>query len=115
MVRRLVSSAGARHAGARQAPGLPALVAVGMALMLCAALPEVTCPLLGRFRLATLAAAGMGDADMGGKVTTPPPPWPGRARRPRRRGAAGRWPGASPAPAGRARARWGSAGYRAAG
>jgi len=53
-VRRLVSSAGARHAGARQAPGLPALVAVGMDLMLCVPMPEVTCPLIGRFRLATL-------------------------------------------------------------
>src|SRR6516162_5158430 len=113
MVRRLVSSAGARHAGGRQAPGLPALMAVGMALMLCAPLPEVTCPLLGRFRLATLAAGGMGEADMGGKVTPPPPPWPGRARRRRRRGAAARWPGVLPAPAGRAQARSGSAGYRA--
>jgi len=53
-VRRLVSSAGARHTGARQAPGLPALVAVGMDLMLCVPIPEVTCPLVGRFRLATL-------------------------------------------------------------
>jgi len=44
-VRRLVSSAEARHAGARQAPGLPALVAVGMDLMLCVPMPEVTCPL----------------------------------------------------------------------